>query len=155
MCRTKTLGADRAKNWGPVDDARPGPVGASPQRVLLESPDGAEAWAARRILGRAGYDVAWCPGPQGSPRWSCPLVTSGSCPLVEHADAVVSSLPVDEERSRRVLDALAARRPTIPVVVSCTAHQARSWPLSWHVLQPLTLPITGTKLRAAVAAALG
>jgi EmrB/QacA subfamily drug resistance transporter len=152
--RTETLGLDRAKDWAPVDDTWPG-SGRARGRVLLETADAAEAWAVRRILGRAGYEVAWCPGPEGESERSCPLVTSGTCPLVDRADAVVSTLSVDHGRSREVLEALATRGSMLPVIVSCTPFQGRSWPSSLQGLRPLTVPVTPTKLLAALDAAVG
>lgn len=153
--RGEALGSDRARHWGSLHDGPPGSAGGSNQRVLLEMDDPAEAWASRQVLVRAGYEVTWCPGPGGSPKRSCPLVTRGACPLVDGADAVISKLAVDHDRSRQVLDAHARHDPVPPVVVSCTALKARSWSSPLHGLQALAAPLTSTNLLSAVGAALG
>jgi len=148
------LGSDRATGWGVSPDTGPELAGGRQRRVLLEMPDFAEAWASSKLLGRAGFEVAWCPGPDDSPGRRCPLVGTGSCPLVEDADAIVSTLRLDEGPSRQVLEALGRRHSTPPVIVPCTRHQAEHWPPALEGLQPLTLPVTPTKLLTTLDAAL-
>jgi len=148
------LGSDRARSWDASPDTQPELDGGRHRRVLLEMSDPAEAWASSRLLRRAGYVVTWCPGPDGSPRQPCPLVATGTCPLVEDADAIVSTLRLDEAPARQVLEALGQHRPTPPVIVSCPWKQAEHWPPSLNGLQPLPVPLTATKLLAALGAVL-
>lgn len=80
-------------------------------RILLESPDLADAEAQAQKLGEAGYDVALCRGPEAalppsfafdaSPRWFdaipgreatlCPVTCGEACALVDGADLVVTT----------------------------------------------------------------
>lgn len=80
-------------------------------RILLESPDLADAGAQAQTLSDAGYDVALCRGPEaalppsfmfdGSPRWFdaipgreatlCPVACGEACALVDGADLVVTT----------------------------------------------------------------
>lgn len=80
-------------------------------RILLESPDLADAGSQAQTLSEAGYDVALCRGPEAalppsfafdaSPRWFdaipgreatlCPVTCGEACALVEGADLVVTT----------------------------------------------------------------
>ena len=104
-----------------------------PPRVLLEMRNGGEAFARLRLLQTAGYEVSWCPGPEGHPVRRCPLMNGDVCPLVESADVLVCALGLDQQSGREVLDALHRTRPELPVVVETTASQAERWePLVAH-----------------------
>ncbi len=156
--RRRPLGEDHARTW----PQEPGEVGQGP-RVLFESSDGAEAHAVWKVLGRYGYRVAWCPGPKGGFSSECALAATGHCPLVDDADAVVSSLdladPLDQKVVRALNDVEAAAKP---VVVVATRRSAARWseelpdcsvvagPLSSRVLvRSLSI---GLPVRAAAAA---
>jgi hypothetical protein len=86
-------------------------------RILVEHPDGAEAWALAEILTRSGFDVRACPGPGscGRAETVCPLLVGERCALVQGADAVVSSSRV--ANSEAIVRALGAARPELPVFV--------------------------------------
>jgi hypothetical protein len=80
-------------------------------RILLESPDLADAGAQAQTLSEAGYNVALCRGPEAalpasfafdaSPRWFdaipgreatlCPVTCGEACALVDGADLVVTT----------------------------------------------------------------
>jgi hypothetical protein len=91
--------------------------------VLIEEPDGAEAFAYWSLLTDNGYEVEWCPGPGRPSEGQCPLVSSRHCELVERADVVVSSLGIDNEPSRNVLGALRRLHPETPVIVEASRRE--------------------------------
>ncbi len=94
-CTRRPLGEDFARGWpDEAHDDDDGPM------VLFESPDGAEAHAAWKLLRRNGYRMTWCPGPQGGFSPECALSATGHCPLVDEADAVVSALDLRDPRVR-------------------------------------------------------
>jgi hypothetical protein len=121
-CMRRPLGEDFARGW--PDDA--GDKDGGPL-VLFESPDGAEAHAAWRLLRRAGYRMTWCPGPQGGFSPECALSATGHCPLVDEADAVVSALDLHDSRCERVVRALDAQARDTPVVVVAQQGSAGRW----------------------------
>jgi len=59
-----------------------------PPRVLLELPASARRPRLQRALREAGFSVSLC-----TAEGECPLLSGGTCGLVERADAVVSDLP--------------------------------------------------------------
>ncbi len=121
-CMRRPLGEDFAEAW----PGEPGAADARPS-VLFESPDGAEAHAAYKVLERHGYRTMWCPGPDGgfSPR--CTLTATGSCPLIDQADAVVSALDLRDGRCREVARALDAVATGTRVVVVARRDSAAQW----------------------------
>jgi hypothetical protein len=111
----RRLGRDHARSWD-------GEAGEGP-RVLLESPDGAEAHAVWRILHRHGYETMWCPGPRRDAE--CTLVETGRCHLVDEADVVLSALDLNEPFCQAVvrsLDTDAASRTPVVVVAPRAAE---------------------------------
>ena len=102
-CMRRPLGEDFAAAW----DDEPGARDGRPS-VLFESPDGAEAHAAWKLLDRHGYRTMWCPGPGGGFSPQCTLSATGHCPLVDRADAVVSALDLRDPRCQEVARALNA-----------------------------------------------
>ncbi len=123
-------------------------------RVLLEMPDAAEALACTQLLASEGYDVMWCPGPQGRPRRPCPLVGGGHCSLLDVAHVVVSALDHDDPLSQGIRGVLGNRSSRVPVVV------ARPRPLPGREDRRgpgdpcADMPLTGTALVAAVGRAI-
>ncbi len=95
----RPLGKDFARGW---KDTTRGGENDGP-RVLFESPDGAEAHAAWKLLQRHGYRVTWCPGPHGGFSPECALSTTGHCTLVDEADVVVSALDLRDASSQEVV----------------------------------------------------
>lgn len=81
------------------------------RRLLVESADAALAVSEFRMFADAGFIVAHCEGPTGSP-WDCPLLRGGDCPLVAGADVILHVL----EPVCGVLDAIKSRHPKKPVV---------------------------------------
>ena len=121
-CMRRPLGEDFARGWPDgAQDGESGPL------VLFESPDGAEAHAAWKVLRGHGYRMTWCPGPQGgfSPR--CALSATGHCQLVDEADAVVSSLELRDPLCGEVVRALDAQASETPVVVVAPRGSAARW----------------------------
>jgi len=122
-CMRRPLGEDFARSWpdetsGGDDD---GPL------VLFESPDGAEAHAAWKVLRRNGYRMSWCPGPQGGFSPECALSATGHCPLVDEADAVVNALDLRDPVCEKVVRALDAQAHETPVVVVAPKRSAAHW----------------------------
>jgi len=140
----KPLGRDFARRWA----RRAGTPGTAPRgkRVLIEEPDGAEAFAYWRLLTDDGYSVEWCPGPEGPTGGRCPLVSSGHCDLLEHADAVVSSLGIDHEESRKILEAMRRLHPETPVVVQASQREFGRWSHLFDGDRALRTPVTGQAL---------
>lgn len=149
MCgRRRTLGCDEACGWkSPHEQAV---AERSRPRVLLETPDPGDAFACWRILERNGYEVSWCPGPDGSPPGTCPLVTSGQCALAGDADVIVSSLGLRRSSARCVLGALRRRLPDTPVIVAATASASHQWVPLLAGRRTLRLPMTAPALLASV-----
>jgi len=118
----RPLGEDFASSW--PDEASgddDGPL------VLFESPDGAEAHAAWKVLRRNGYRMTWCPGPQGGFSPECALSATGHCPLVDEADAVVSALDLRDPVCEKVVRALDAQSQETPVVLVAPKRSAAHW----------------------------
>ncbi|HUO48133.1 MAG TPA: hypothetical protein VMU09_04790 [Acidimicrobiales bacterium] len=162
----RQLGGDHTRGWVRAGDgrarghARPGwaePAAGGPEgpRVLIESDDGAEATALVRVLERQGYRCAWCPGPGTTDARDCPLVRDGCCPLVEGADAVVSTLSLEHAGCRQVLAAMARSSPATPVVLAATPAGASRWSHHLTGRRVLQLPLTARGLLDALDAALG
>ena len=151
--RSEQLGRDHAQGWGMLANL-PGWSARRAPRVLVEVGDGAEAFARLRVLEAAGYHVSWCPGPDGHPARRCPLVTDGSCPLVDAADVVVTALRLHQASTRDVLDAIARARPDLPVVVEATAPSAARWADAVGDRPVICAPTSSTELVAAVGEAL-
>lgn len=91
-------------------------------RVLLEHPDGAVRTVVQDQLGKLGYDVLSCAGPDGEV--GCPLLRQQPCPAVEGADVVVTGL-VNEIAGRLITRRIQRRRPDVPVVAEATEQLAR------------------------------
>jgi len=120
------VGQDQAVGW----PEREPPGGTNPghrRRLLVESEDGAEAVAIWKLLERRGIDVSWCPGPDARRSSRCPLVHTGSCRLVDQADAVLCALDLEDPKQRAVLEALNTAHPEKPVVVAASSGAQRRW----------------------------
>jgi hypothetical protein len=122
--------------------------------VLLEVPDGAEAFSYWRFLTDKGYEVEWCPGPEGPPARRCPLVTSGHCELVERADVVVSALGLDRETCRNVVETRGRLHPETPVVVQASRKDFARWGRLLEGNRPLRTPVSRRSLLDSVEDAL-
>ena len=131
----RSLGRDHARAWGQrADDVTP-----LRPKVLLESPDGAEAHSAWSLLARHGYDTMWCPGPTG--RRECALVEKGRCPLVDRADVIVSALDQSDprcsevaQRLDEVASGLSSPIPTVVVTPRSTVDEVASSLPHCHVV---------------------
>jgi len=122
-CMRRPLGQDFASGWAEGSDQHgEGPL------VLFESPDGAEAHGVWKLLGRHGYRMSWCPGPKGGFSQECSLCATGHCPLVDDADAIVTSLDLSDPLDRKVVRALNdAEAAEKPVVVVTPRGSAARW----------------------------
>lgn len=89
----------------------PGLTGRRP-RLLVEDARPALAISDFSLFRDAGFDVAFCSGPDGGPG-DCPLLHGQRCPLVDGADVVLHGL--DPELG--VAAAMRRQRPALPVVV--------------------------------------
>ncbi|HVC69656.1 MAG TPA: hypothetical protein VNC61_05255 [Acidimicrobiales bacterium] len=150
--RPRMLGKDLARRW--VSRSMPGDGEGRRSRVLLEVPDGAEALAYWRLLTNNGYDVEWCPGPEGPPALRCPLVTSGHCELIDRADVVVSALGLDQEPCRHVIESRSRLHPETPVVTQASREAFTRWAELVEGDQPLPTPVCGEALLGSVQDAL-
>jgi RimJ/RimL family protein N-acetyltransferase len=101
VCRTD----GGAPDWGLGTDRSP--------RVLIEDRGGWFGTLSERHLREAGFAVAVCPGSPAD--GSCDLLESGSCRLVDGADAIICS--ASDEESREVLAAHEAAPAAIPLFV--------------------------------------
>ena len=116
--RRRRLGRDFARKWADSGHFRP--------RILFESPDGAEADAVWKLLHRQGYGFTWCPGPRDDAE-ECALARTGQCPLVDAADAVVSTLDLGASCCQAVAKQLDRITVDVPVVVVPRSVQAAKW----------------------------
>jgi RimJ/RimL family protein N-acetyltransferase len=94
----------RVPGWG-AETAHP--------RVLIE----ARGWYGsmqERYLRDAGYSVTSCPGPHEG--GSCDLLATGSCQLVDRADAIICS--VCDQEDQQVLAAHQASQADTPLFVT-------------------------------------
>lgn len=158
------LGDDHAAGWvdRPVDASRSGEgAGGEPgaraggdegprPRVLIESPDGAEAHALWRLMRHEGYDVSWCPGPAAGDADACPLVTTDHCALVDDADVVLCTLSVNDDGTRQVLDAHRHHEPGKPVIVSVPQPAADRHPEALEGNRIVRAPLSGPAVIRAV-----
>jgi hypothetical protein len=81
-------------------------------RLLIEDARPALAISDFSLFRDAGFDVAFCSGPDGNPG-DCPLLRGERCTLVDGADVVLHGL--DPELG--VAAAIRRERPALPVVV--------------------------------------
>ena len=84
-------------------------------KVLVEVRGGHWAWTEE--LRERGFDVLACPGPQPGREDRCPVLRGEPCALAAGADAIVTSLPRDDETTVRIVDAHRAMQPAVPVCV--------------------------------------
>lgn len=138
---------NRSAKGGPLSDR-------SSARVLVEAEDKAAAFARLRILETAGYQVAWCPGPESHLFRQCPLARSRQCPLVDSADVVVTCLEIGRPSTRQILTAMGRAHPELPVVVETTAETAEQWAQVVGRHRVVVAPATSRHLVAAVSEAL-
>lgn len=122
--------------------------------VLVECGDGGAAFARIQLLQAAGYRVSWCPGPDGHPVHRCPLVNGTECPLVARADVVVSSLGLDHEGARAVLQAADTTHPGLAVVIETSDASADTWKSVVDSHQLVSAPASASDLVTAVTEAL-
>jgi RimJ/RimL family protein N-acetyltransferase len=97
-------------------------------RVLIEAP-GWYGSMQERYLRDAGYSVTVCPGPHEG--GSCDLLATGSCHLVDQADAIICS--ISDHEDQQVLAAHQASPADTPLFVTVGRHDpppiARAEPL--------------------------
>lgn len=150
--KSTELGTDYARDW------RAGFVETNATNrptVLVETEDGAEAVALWRALGRQGYHMQWCPGPDAEANRRCSLVNSGSCPLVDRADVVLSHLDFTCAEARATLAALQNDTTTAPVVISAPTYVRARYPEIDRGATVIPDHLTGQRVTRAMAEALG
>lgn len=81
-------------------------------RVLIEDGNPALAISDFSMFERAGFDVAFCSGPQRDPS-ACPLLRGQRCPVVAGADAVLHGL----DPKLGIAAAIRRQSPCTPVIV--------------------------------------
>lgn len=96
----------------PFDADARNPFVAHPD-VLLVVPPGSDPDDVRRQWRGLGSRPIVCTGPGTG--HSCPLVTGGTCPLVEEAPVVLIALPPGSARDA-LLDALEWSYPDVPLI---------------------------------------
>lgn len=113
--KSTDLGSDYARDWrgGSVQN-----IATNRPKVLVETEDGAEAIALWRGLGRSGYRMQWCPGPDEEANRRCSLVSGEGCALVEGADVVISHLDFTCDAARETLAALQQSQSTGKVLAA-------------------------------------
>jgi hypothetical protein len=89
----------------------PGLTGRRP-RLLVEDGRPAAAVSDFSLFRDAGFDVAFCGGPDGGPG-DCPLLRGQRCVLADRADVVLHGL----DPGLGVAAAIRRQRPELPVVV--------------------------------------
>ena len=136
MSRTRSRQRRQAPTW---------PAEKRSIRVLIEHPDPVARDTLANAIRGHGYEVVACGGPEpaSEPAASCPLTFGASCPGVEGADVVVSSLAIDVPTEglvvRKLLEGGADRR----IVLEATDWQVAQLPVSsegpYQHLYPFTV----------------
>lgn len=104
-------------------------------RVLVEDDHRSLAISDFSMFDKAGFDVAVCSGPGGSPR-DCPLLRGQECGAVAGADAVLHGL--DPELG--IAAAIRRRHPDVVVVVEQQRRADGSLPMVPDGCVPLVYP---------------
>jgi hypothetical protein len=94
------------RTWSP-----PGVTGRR-RRLLVEDGRAAAAISDFSLFRDAGFDVAFCSGPDDNPA-DCPLLRGERCVLVDGADVILHGL----DPGLGVAAAIQRQRPGLPVVV--------------------------------------
>jgi hypothetical protein len=79
-------------------------------------------------------EVAVCPGPKGRSSARCPALDDGSCPLADDADAIVVTVPLDDGRTRELIESHLQHHPGVPIFVPRPRDPATPLPSGVHVL---------------------
>ena len=87
-------------------------------RLLVEDDQPAAAVSDFSLFQDAGFDVAFCSGPEGDPG-NCPLLNGRRCMLVDGADVVLHGL----DSGLGIASAIRNQRPELPVVVEWPRQQ--------------------------------
>ena len=99
----------------------------TPLRVLVELADPSARQFHTELFRAHGFEVAACGGPHTLGEAGCPLVTRGSCPLVDAADVVYFDLDLDDDAEVAVFDALRSvvvpEKPVVVEVPQAVAHR--------------------------------
>ena len=127
-----------------------GPVAAGGTRVLLEAPDGPEGAMLWRALNEHGYEVSWCPGPEGPPATWCPLMNDRPCDFVDCADVVVSALGFGSRTCREVLAKLGKVHPRARVIAEAPLPAAVQWGPVLDGYRVLITPVSERRLLDAI-----
>jgi hypothetical protein len=129
-------------------------VNGQKPRVLLEEPDDCDNFAYWCVLTEAGFNVDCCSGPRRQPGGRCPLLRSGHCELVDRADVIVSTLGIDDEVSRQVIEAVQRQHTETPMIIEASREQFKRRSNLFHGHRLLPVPVTRRELLDSVHAAL-
>jgi hypothetical protein len=117
---------------------RAGERNGPPWQLLIESRDPALAVADFTAFRHAGFEITLCQGPLVEAS-ECPLVKGEPCPLATEADVVLFDLAGDREdeaQRLKVLGAMRASRPDLPIVVRSATPLAPE--ADEYTIQPTT-----------------
>jgi hypothetical protein len=87
-----------------------------PWSLLIESPESGLDISDFSAFRCAGFEVSVCGGP-ATDAAECPVVRGEQCPLLAEADVVLFDLDSGPSTRSKVLAALRANRPDLPIVV--------------------------------------
>lgn len=90
-------------------------------RLLIEDDRPALAISDFSLFHDAGFDVAFCSGPDDDPQ-ACPVLHGQACPLLAAADVVLHGL----DPALGVAAAIRRQRPRLPVVIEQRADEEGS-----------------------------
>lgn len=118
------------RTWGSA-----GRAGHRP-RVLIEDGQPALAISDFSVFEQAGFDVAFCSGPDGDPAAACPVLHGRRCPLLMGTDVVLHGL----DPALGVAAAISRQRLGVPVVVEQHRRADGSLPPVPEGCLPLAFP---------------
>lgn len=118
-------------------------------RALVECEDPVIQDGLVRVLHEEGYVVAACGGPRARASHACPLVSEGTCGLVEGADVVVHALDGSDPANRAILASIREQAPETPVVIEVGPRANASTELAAGC-EPVGYPMTRQALLDAV-----
>jgi hypothetical protein len=91
-----------------------------PWRLLVESTEPGMEISNFDAFRNGGFEVTLCQGPAADAR-ECPVMRGEPCPLMTEADVVLFDLDSDPPVRSKVLAAMRANRPDLPIVVRSAA----------------------------------
>lgn len=119
--RHDATGTETAPHW--PEDHTPAAT-----RVLVEHPERIAQGHLERGLRERGYEVLTCGGPEaaGPVRTQCPILAGESCPGVEGADVIVSSLHLGGAQEGLLVQRLAENLSGPPMILEASGWQVET-----------------------------